>query len=205
MAAFSAFRPYVQPDVPECPLVLVDDAIRDACRALSADTWLFHEDLVTFSTVVGTQSYVLSSAIAGVEVFGVSTIILNGSLPAILPGSYDASRRYAPVDGAASFFWFREGRLWFDARPLAVATVQVDALVRPTIAATTVDDRYVEYRDAISYWAKFKLMQMVGRPWSNPQDAQISYQFYSSLVGDQRIKDGSGRVARPLRTAAPFF
>jgi hypothetical protein len=204
MTAFSVFEPYVAPEVPGCPLVLIDDAIRDGCRAFSSDSWLIREDLATFNTVVGTQSYTLTAP-ATTEIFGVNTVVLGGALPALSRSSDDPSKRYVPQDGKPIEFWFKDGKLWFNTEPDTVTAVLVEALARPLTTAATVDSRYEEYRDAITYWAKSRLKRMMGKPWSNPQGAQEDYQFYISLVGDQRIKDNSGRVARPLRAVASFF
>jgi hypothetical protein len=204
MVAFSAFTPYITPEMPDCPLVLVEDTIRDACRAFSADTWLIREDLATFNTVVGTQSYTLSPA-AMTEVLGVNTVILEGKLPALSLGSDDPSKRYVPQDGRPSEFWFWNGKLWFDTEPDSVVTVKVDAVTRPTYTATTVDSKYEEYRDAIAFWTKYRLKSIPGKPWTDPQGAAACYQHYTSIVGKQRAKNNSGGVARPLRAVASFF
>jgi hypothetical protein len=204
MTAFSYFMPYITPELPDCPLVLVEDTIRDACRAFAADTWLIREDLASFSTVVGTQSYTLSPA-AMTEVFGINTVVLDGELPALLPSSDEPSKRYVPQDGRPSAFWFWDGKLWFDTNPDAVVTVEVDAVVRPTYAATSVNSKFEEYRDAIAFWTKYRLKHIPGKAWTDPQGGIASYRFYTDIVGRERIKSNSGKVARPLRAVAAFF
>jgi hypothetical protein len=81
----------------------------------------------------------------------------------------------------------------------------VEALIRPLQSAATVDDQFLEFREAVAGWAKGKLMLASGKSWYNPTDAQANFRLYMKHVGDQRARLNSGRVAAPLRAMAAFF
>lgn len=204
MAAFSEFRPYVMPDVPGCPQVMVDDAIREGCRRFSQDTWLLTYDVPAFNTVSGTQSYVLTPP-SQHEVFGVKTVVKSGEAPPLLPMTEQTLARYAPDDGTPYRYWFKTPSLWLYPTPNLVVALTVEALIRPTQTATTVDNQFVEFREAITCWAKYKLMMVAGKSWYNPNDAKENYATYMKLRGEEKIRQSSGRVATPLRAVANFF
>ena len=204
MAAFSAFRPYVMPEVPGCPQIMVDDAIRDACRRFSQDTWLITYDVPAFNTVSGTQSYTLAPPVQH-EVFGVKTVVKDGEAPALAPVPEQTITRYAADDGTPSVYWFKSPALWLHPKPNLVVSLAVEALIRPTQTALTVDDQFVEFREAVAGWAKFKLMTITGKSWYNPGGAKESYAMYTKLVSEERIRQNSGRVSTPLRAVNSFF
>jgi hypothetical protein len=200
--ALSAFSPYVQPDVAGAPLLMVEDAILDGCRRFALDTWLLTSD-VTIPTVAGTQSYTVTAA-ALTEIIGVKTISIDGASP-IEPVPEDTSKRYVQADGDPTCFWFKNSLLWMYPTPESVLSMAVEAIIRPTTAATTVDDKFVEYREAIAAWAKYTLMSMVGQSWSNPQEAEYFYKIYARRVGEEKMRDNTGRVAADLRVRPNFF
>ncbi len=203
MADFSAFRPYIMPEVPGCPQLLVDDAVREASRQFSLDTWLVTYDVPSFNTVVGTQSYTPTPP-AQHEVLAVATVVKNGSTE-LDPSGESTAAKYAPRDGSPVKFWFKSAKLWFDSVPDSIEPILVEAVIRPTQAATTVDDQYLEYRDIITAYAKAKLMAMAGKSWYSPPDSNAYYIAYTVQVSKQKVRKNSGRSAAPLRAVAPFF
>lgn len=202
MAAFSSFTPYVQPDVDGAPLVLIEDAIRDGCRRFALDTWLITSD-VTIPTVDATQSYTVTAA-TGMEICGIKTISIDGAAP-IEPIQEDTAKRYVQAAGTPTGYWFKNNLLWLYPTPDAVVSLAVEAIIRPTVAATTVDDKFVEYRDAVAAWAKYTLMSMVGKPWSNPPEAEFFHRVYTQWVGEAKARDNTGRSAVDLRVRPNFF
>ena len=200
--ALSAFSPYVRPDVDGAPNPLIEDAILDGCRRFALDTWLITSD-VTIPTVASTQSYTVTAA-AGTEIIGVKTISIDGATP-IEPTQEDTAKRYVQDDGTPNCFWFKNSLLWTYPTPDGVVSMAVEAIVRPTTTATTVDDKFVEYREAIASWAKYSLMSMVGKPWSNTQEAEFFYRVYLRRVGEEKIRDNTGRVNAELRVIPNFF
>ena len=209
MSTLDQFRPYVQPSVPGCPLVLVDDTVLNACRKFSEDSWLITEDLATINTVASTQSYTLTpaqmSALDVAEVFGVKTVIRDGVLSALSPVQEVTAARYVQALGTPTCYWFADGKLYLYPTPDRVYVLTVEALTRPLQTATIVSSKYIEYRDPVTMYAKFVLMDMAGKPWTNPDDARANYAMYAQKSGEQQRKQGTGRVAAPLRVAANFF
>lgn len=203
MADFAAFRPYVLPEVPGCPLVIVDDAIREACRQFSADTWVITYDVPSFNTVIGTQSYSLSAPVQH-EVYTVKVVVMSGSTE-LSPAPESTAARFIPHSGDPSRFWFKSPKLWLDAVPDKVVSLLVEAVVRPTQAAISVDDQYLEFREAIAHYAKAKLMAMTGKPWFMPDMSNSNYIAYTQITSKQRVRVNAGRVAAPLRMVASFF
>lgn len=207
----SQFRPYVQPEVPGCPVVMVDDALIDACRRFSEDTWIINEDLATIPTVAAIQSYALTPAQGGspaaaiCEVFGVKTVVIGGAGPALTPIPEHTTFRYDQTSGTPTAYWFKEGRLWLYPTPDAVVQLSVEGLTRPLKTTSNIIDTYAEHRESISCWAKYKLMSAIGAPWSNPDAALANYRMYRMLAGEQRAKSLTGRVASALRVTPNFF
>lgn len=202
MANLSAFSPYILPEVAGCPLTMIEGATRDGCRRFSEDTWVITTD-VTIATVASTQSYTVAP-LTGTEVFAVKTVSIDGAKP-INPIAEDTEKRYVQTLGSPNGYWFKDDLLWLYPTPNKVTSAVVQAVLRPTITAATVNDKYVEYRDSISAWAKYQLMSMVGQPWANVQEAEYYYRLYRQVTGEQRVRDARGRTSIDLRVRPNFF
>lgn len=192
------------PEVPGCPQIMVDDAIREACRQFSFDTWAITYDVTLFNTVATTQSYILTPPVQH-EIFGIQTVVKDGTYPPLDPVAEQTVARYVQTNGGPTSYWFKSTKIWLYPTPDKVVSLAVEALIRPLQSATTVDDQFLEFRDAIAGFAKGRLMLVSGKSWYNPTDAQTSFRTYMKHVGDQRIRLNSGRVAAPLRAMAAFF
>lgn len=202
MAALSAFSPYILPEVAGCPTPMIEGATRDGCRRFSEDTWIITTD-VTLATVANTQSYAVTP-LADTELLAVKTVSIDGAKP-ISPIPEDTEKRYVQTPGDPTGYWFKDDLLWLFPTPQSAASVVVQAVLRPTITAATVNDKYVEYRDSISAWAKYQLMSMVGQPWSNTQEAEYYYRLYRQVTSEQRVREARGRTSIDLRVRPNFF
>ena len=199
-----SFRPQVQAEVPACPAIVIDGAIRDACRTIAWDTWAVRSD-IPVTTIADTQSYTLSAP-ADHEVIAVKSVVMGGdTLLTPYSGSVPASVRLIMRSGTPQAFWYRAGNLWLYPVPTDVRTLVAEAVIQPTRTAATVDDRFLNYAEAIGYWALYRLKAATGQAWTDEAGARFNYQRYADITLDIRTAFDTSGTSGSRRVCTNFF
>lgn len=184
----SEFDALVVPEVPGCPLPSVRAAVVVAARKLCEDYWLLR-DSAAITTVAGTATYVLTPVdAANNEVFAVYAAHI-GTLE-LGPLTEDAHYRALSTQGPPSQYAFDGQQL----RPLPIPDNAYDLIVEFTVrpkrtTQTTLDDRFIQYMEAVGHYAKYHLMSMTGQPWANPSLALFNNQRYKAFADGYRWRD----------------
>lgn len=202
MATLDSFRPFVALEVPDCPTALMDAAMIEAARIFCFDTWLLRTD-ATVNTVVSQQSYTLSPA-SGTEVFAIRTVAQDDMTP-LVPLDDPATARFSTTAGTPTRYWATTNTLHFYPIPDEVIAFNVEQVIRPTKAATTLPDSLSEFSEAVAAYARFKLMSMVNKPWSNSEGAALALKRYVDLSSRDRITNNRSLTRAAVTVASRPF
>lgn len=201
MATLEAFRPLIQTELPTCPQLLVDRAVRDACRVFALDTWLLSHEY-QFDTAAGVPNYSIDAP-TDHEAFALVSIVTSTNRT-LAPALDNFKARVVPQTGTPSRFMVANKELWLTPTPPAPETLFVSAVVRPTLTANTVDDRCMDYSDAIKHLVMGRLKSMTGQLWSDPVAAKDHFVLYNSFATQyQTDRDRSGIIN--VRRVVPRF
>jgi len=173
------FYRYIAPDVNECPMPVVEDAVRDAiitfCQRSSY--WrLWLEDQISVSQDDESVELELPKNTRLVDVLGIQKVNSDGDYGDYLDkGSYV----YAGFESTPQILFNVPADEDFDAR--------VRVALRPDIDTDTVQDWvYEDFRDVICHGAKYRLLSMRSKAWY----AQAESEFYR-----RHFKDAINRAA----------
>jgi hypothetical protein len=188
MVKWSAFYPYVAPDVYECPELTMEIAVRDSAIEFCRRTFVWKEQLDTIMSIKGIATYDIE--------------IPNGTVCENVIDVIHSGKRLAPV----KFEDLPTNRDTSRAKPLAYSLIFGDQLrlyptpdengklditvsLTPSSTATSIDSSLFErYKEIIAHGAKHRLMTVPSKSWSNPALAQYHMTQFMRGVGEARIR-----------------
>lgn len=185
---WSAFFPYVAPDVYECPEITMEIAIRDAAMEFCRRTFVWQDILDPLTTVKGIHTYDLEVP-TGTIVENVIDAICDGRrLTPVklrdLPTNRDTFRG-KPT--GYSLVFGDQVRLY--PIPDDKGTLGLTVALTPSSSATGIDSTIFErYKEIIAHGAKHRLMNVPSKSWSNPALAQYHMTQFMRGIGESRIR-----------------
>ena len=181
MAAVSKLRWMIEPDVPGCPVPLIDRAIAIGAREWCDLTRSSREELEMDSTP-GVQSYELMLSSDSFDIARVISVAYGKTeLSPIANGTLAA--KLMALGGAPRNFWVEGNLLWFDLVPQSVTRVVVSLAVKPKIESPTIPDDTVEGEAALAIAARAKRELMMSKqPWGDPAMATWNNAEFNRLA-----------------------
>lgn len=176
MTAFTALYDEVVPDVPGAPLPLVLNAIRNAAIEFCERSCVLVETPTPVDAVALTPSYALAPS-TGMSVVQPITVWYNGKrLTYKTPEELDELYDNWPAKFGLPYYYTQEipGTIILVPMPDTALTAGITAkiAVKPGLAATTIIDWLFEkYYMVLAHGAKWKIKEIVGKPWSDPKGA----------------------------------
>ena len=197
---FRDFAPYVQPEVPGCPLFQVDNAVREACISFLSrvDLWRAEPEIV--NVTAGNEQIDLSAP-AGAEPSRVMDLTLNGRSLIKLAREEEV---YAILDstqpGTPTHYYQRDNESVILApKPKDALQLRMFLALKPSATATALPDGIgKEWRKLIAQGAKAHLMLMKGVTWSSPQMGVTNNQLFEKGVASAQRRVSSGNNGAPL-------
>lgn len=190
---WSAWYPYVYPEVSGAPLPLLDHHIRQAAIYFLKESQVWTQTLDPISIVEDTPSYALSVPVAidtGAEVSMVKWAWFNGNQ--IFPASQEElamlNSSWEDEEGSSISHYTQlidtEIRVFPKPNFDMADALSIKAVLRPSIDSTGVPDWIgVKYVNEIAMKAKAELMGMVGQVWTNPEgEKKYSGLFAAALA-----------------------
>lgn len=207
MASLASFAKYVRPDVPMCPEIQILDAILRAGIEFCKRTKIMQES-VDVTTVIGTTSYDLTTLMeANTEPNQVLSVRRDQNSFLEASSQDDAIRyRYDAQSGTPNYFYLDNRNLVLLREPVAVETLTALVTQYPSEAATTLPDAlYQRYRLEIAAGAKFFLLSMPNKEWSNNETASLDKFLFDSAVDSENLTYAKGNGLKPLRSVINAF
>lgn len=171
--ALDAFYADLRADVPGCPEPSMRRELVNALDEFCTRTWAWWAWLEDgdLELDAGEREYILTPP-TGTRIVGMVAL------------QYEDE---SPVEG----YRFRPPYLRLDRAPSASKPLKVCLALKPDRNATTVEDfLFNDWREAACAGAKWRLMTLPGKPWTNLEAAA-----YHRKVFDQSIRDAMRRVS----------
>ena len=204
--ALLQFAKYVRPEVAGCSEIQILDAILRAAIVFCNKSRYIKE---TFNvmTVAGTNKYVMTLP-ADLQARKIISV-KRGLYRDLDPSSF---REFQNNDlntlaGTPQHFYMDKDRnLVLGNIPVAVETLYVTAIVRPTETATTLPSTlFDEYADEIAMGAKSRLMIMKGQAWTDVAQAGIYRTLFNDAIDDSNVREAKGSTNKPLRMVGNYY
>lgn len=207
MTPLSAFRSRIAPRVQGCFDPIIDQAVLDTCIDFCERSLVVRRMLATFPTVAGTGTYtppvtaVTQSVTKFIRVWRDDVEIAPAD-EGYIPGSGGFFAGPAASQAAPSFFGSTEpGSIALYPTPDKVYTINSRVALRPTRAATTVEDQlYEEWVEVIVAGALMRLMSMPD-DWQNLPLAKAYAAQYEAGINVAMLKASQGQTRAELRVS----
>lgn len=185
------FYPHVQPFVPGCPEVVIDQHLLDAAADFCERSEVWKYNLDRDSTIAGLSEYTLDPP-SGALIENVVALYLDGAL---LKRVSDLDFKDYPDRGNAKptcFSVYEDQQVRFYPTPDKAYSFTGVCVLKPSLSATGVEDFIFEtHRKTIACGAVASLAVIPGKEWSNPElSAYYTAKFHKAM------DDAKGRDTR---------
>uniref|UniRef100_A0A6M3XP30 Tail tubular protein n=1 Tax=viral metagenome TaxID=1070528 RepID=A0A6M3XP30_9ZZZZ len=193
----------VQPDVIGCPKIMVDRAVVDSIIRFCEDTYVlergFEHDVETAdvtaadndSVTVTLSDYGITEKPLSVTEFRIDGGLWETSYIELLNDLDDLS--IIAIQGAKFFNFPSDTNIKFYGIDAQDQTFYIKLSLCPLITMTTIDDFiYRRWRKAIESGARWELMSMPRKDWSDPIGAITNRSAYNDGVADAKISKDKG-------------
>lgn len=197
---FDAMLPYVLPSLNGCTEDLAIRHLRLAARDFFERTGVWEETLPEVSTTDDTTVYPLPVT-DGAELARLLDVSVDGEpVDELVTPSQGA--KYLRDEPDCSAAWVIEQRdlgLYMP-DPVADVAIVVQAVLRPTLAATEVPDAYADQHiEVIVHGALARLLALPRVPWQSVQDAGIERAAFNDAITAAAGHAGTGHLQGRLR------
>lgn len=210
MAALSDFYPYVLPEVPGCPEPTVDIALRSSLIEFCEKTLVIQRDLDPVTVVRGIVDYDIDPPTDQLVTRLMRVWYKDYELSPMAPDNVGDAEVYnrlfagADTERADPRFFIQKDERTFTIYPIPKDTVPngltLRAAFKPTRAAEDIEDALFEdYAETIAHGAKFRLLSMASKPWTNGPGASIALAAFNGGINVARQRATRGHTRADLR------
>lgn len=204
---WSVFTPRVLLDVPRCPSITAEDAVRDAAIDFCKRTRVLRIDHTPIDAVATQATYSWAPG-ADLKVIRAEEVWFEKKkLDPILPGDLSVMYDYWPDETGVPAYYLQESEetLLLVPKPESDLSLAIRAKVsvRPTVASTDIDDAiYDKYVEEIVWGAKARLFIMRQEAWYDAALAQHFRERFEVACAGHNINVEKGRTRSSLRVRA---
>lgn len=206
LVAFSQFYDEILPEIPNYVKSLVDQAIRDACIEFCRRTRLWKETVQV--NVVATEASILVTPPSPQAVFmEVRRVAYDGTdLTPFMPEEKDADTpNWREDTGTPENYcvYGDEDKVFLYPIPTESLTngLEVDGVFAPARSCTQVPSfLYDRHSKVIAKGAKYRLMQMGKKPWTDRELSAKYEREFNNECGGEGMRVAQGATRGPLRT-----
>ncbi len=212
MAQWSDWTPDVAIDVPGCPVITLERAIKlTVIDFLERSHWLQRTVApIDITGGAGVRAFASPVIATGERVLAVKKAWINGAeIHVYGPGDVeDDQPDWKTATGSpTAIVMERDDGYYIVPAPTSTMTaaLQLKVAIGLLETATACDDSIrVEWRDCIAAGAKARLMFMPDRKWTSPELGAGHQSVYNSGVGSAQVRAVRTPARRPL-TIRPYF
>lgn len=210
LKAYTSFYDEVLPDVPGCPQAVALNAIRNAAIEFCerSKVWVIDHDPI--SAIANEPVYAFEPP-NGAVVCGVVTAWFNGvEIDPTTQRDLESEYRNWPSLPGVPLRYLQQNSAELILFPypsgaLANALTMKVAL-KPSRASTSIDAwLFEQYLEAIAHGAKWKLMAMPKKPWSDGATAMYHKTAFDSAIDGAVLSAAKAFGKAKLRTRSQFF
>ena len=201
MGAPSALYWLVQPDVPGCPLPLIDRAIIVAAREW-CDLTQTAVEVLAVSSANGQQSYPLTLSSLDLDIARITGVTYGAYDLGPMTGNTSQAKLDAQ-GGAPGFFWLEGTTLWLDRVPQSVVSLAVSVAVKPKVGAATLPDALVSGDPGLAIGARAKSALMMSKQsWGDPALGAWNESEFQRMARNAINLNGRNGTNAPLRVTS---
>ena len=206
---YTQWQPFIQVYVPDCPMALIIEAVRQACIEFCQNSRYWRYELDAFYTVATDAEYELTpptdSTIADILLIKVNKEQLEPKTQDDLEVIYNEWREQ---NGKPKYFFMRDKtNMVLVPIPDAAYPIRLLVSLKPTQTAQGVDELvFEEHKEAIKFGALAYLMMMPNVAWSNPNGSIFYQQQFEEKTNAAKVKAERGEnLRKSFRVKANYF
>lgn len=210
MAIWADWFPDVIPQVPACPVMIVEHELRRASQQFFEATRAWKVSLAAVPVVAGTQNITLATVDANQEIVRLEQAWYDG-LPLEVETTETMDANYSDdwqlhTGKPSAAIQMGPGTVRLYPVPIddAATGFKCRVSVRPSDVSVGIPDEYrVKYREHIATGAKARLMIHANKPWANADLAMMYGTAFGAAIGkensDAARAFGQARIAARVR------
>lgn len=194
MKSINELLPFIMPELSGCPAALARSALLRAAIQFCEDSQGYIATLDPMALVGGTHTYEVETPSSQSRLLIIKEISFGATevLPKTMGQLAGVMPNWRTATGNAPVFYSRPSSTEIRLHPApnsdATGDVQIRAAFAPIRTADYLDDDLVNLSfEAIGAGAKWILMLMPGKPWSNPQLAEYYHSQFLAEIDKARI------------------
>jgi hypothetical protein len=201
MKLWSDFYDLVMPDLPGCPFVMIDNALRQSAISFCEQSLAWRWDHPDIAVAAGTAAYDFAPPVDA-AVHGIIHAALDGKqIESHAGGSNIMIADWRNRSGAPRYILGGPAAVTLVPNPDAAGTLTMTVALKPSPASTGVDDsQFNEYREAIIHGGLARLMLSPKKPYTNTQLAAYHQQQFSIRTAAAGLRVSRSYTRAPLRT-----
>lgn len=203
MISLETFYPLVSGQLPNCPDMILREALLEACSELAMRGRLLMDD-VSVKVKAGNRFATLESYEG--DVFEITRLTRDGN-PLDPSSRHDIEeRRYDIETGTPNRYYLeQDGRLVLGPVPEVAETLLANVLYKPKAGATDVADTfYRDWRLAVAAGARAYVRRNHGT-WANSALEMEDSAIFGQAISSATLQRAKGRTNRRLRTRGHYY
>lgn len=210
MATLSDFYPYVLPEIPGCPEITADVALRASLIEFCEKTLIVQRDHDPITVIANKTDYDLEPPTGQLVTKIMRAWYRDQKLDPLVPDNVDAATVYnslfanASVTKADPRQFLQKDERTVTVYPFPKETVANALTLRvaykPSRKATVFDDvLFEDYAEGIAHGAKYRLLGMANKPWTNGPAASTALTLFNAAVNVARSRATRGNSRGEVR------
>lgn len=201
MKPWSDFYDLVMPELPGCPLVVADNALRQSAISFCEQALAWRWDHPGIPVVAGTATYPFTPP-AGAAVHGIIHAALDGRKITSNTGESDIGvASWRDQSGTPAYILGGPAAATLVPNPDAAGILAMTVALKPSSSSAGIDDtQFNEYRDTIIHGALARLMLSPKKPYTHAQLAAYHQQQFSIGTAAAGLRVARSYTRAPLRT-----
>jgi hypothetical protein len=209
MATLSNFYPYVLPEVPGCPEMTVDLALKSSIIEFCEKSLILQRDHDPLTVVAGVVDYDFEPPTGSLVVKIMKAWYKSKELKPVAPDEVDKAELYnrsfsgADTNQQEPQYILQKDERTFSLYPVpdtnAANALTMRVAYKPTRVATAFEDvLFEDYAEVIAHGAKARLFMSPGKTYTNPQLAVAAMDQFGRGVNTARQRAVRGHVRSDL-------
>jgi hypothetical protein len=202
MKLWSDFYDSALPELPGCPFVALNHALRQSAIAFCEQSLVWTYEHPDISIVAGVDEYAYIPP-AETLVHAVTWAKFNET--ELDTRTRDEDMRiwdWRNQTGVPQYVLNMPNSLKLVPKPDLDGTLKLIVALKPDNSAIGIDDvMFQEHREAIAHGAKARLMLSPRKPYTDPERAVLNMQMFNSKVLSAGVRASRNYTLAPLRTA----
>jgi hypothetical protein len=201
MKLWSDFYDLMMPNLPGCPLMMMDNALRQSAISFCEQSLAWRWEHPGIPIVAGTGAYAFTPPV-GAVVDSIIHAALDDEEIESQPGESDiAITDCRNQSGVPRYVLGGSAAVTLVPAPNAAGTLTMAVALKPSPASTGIDDsQFDEYREAIIHGGLARLMLSPKKPYTHMQLAAYHQQQFSIKTAAAGLRASRSHTRAPLRT-----